>query len=216
MGKQPISFDIELDIYQKEAKRLIYNTPIVAIVGKAGSGKTSLAINTALDMLFKKNIEKIYITRPTVEAGETSLGYLPGELLEKYMPYLKPIEQALEANYGRNKGGLDKTSKVKKLFDDKKIELLSIQHARGINIENAILIVDEAQNVSIKEAKLLLTRIMPNSKVVFTGDLNQSDIKYVSGLKRLIEISNGTDQIAAIELQSNYRSPIVEYIDQNL
>ena len=213
--KRAIKFNVQLNDEQKVAKSLIYNTPITAIIGKPGTGKTMCAINAALDLLFTKQIGKIYITRPTIEAGNSKLGYLPGALEEKYSAFLRPIEQAIEANYSGKQGGLDKDAKVRKLFSDKKIEILTIQHARGVNIDNAILVVDEAQNLSKGEAKMLLTRITKSGRICLCGDLNQSDIKYDSGLKRLIEIASDSEHIEWISLKQNYRAEVVEYIDEN-
>ncbi|MCK5787392.1 MAG: PhoH family protein [Chlamydiia bacterium] len=426
--KKPIKFNISLNEEQKLAKGLIFNNSITAVTGVAGTGKTSTAINAALDMLFSKKIRKIYITRPAIEAGDTSLGYIPGpqpldskvytpdgyksmlemmigdkvrgrdgsvhdvidtkyykdmpiytiitsfgrktrasdthlwdvfidgkyvmkttvqikelikthvvqlpiqepfnndsyytnlnivrELVEKvgvvkydrivlegvtdeaeldilfslgctatieddginiwwspvklimdgdfefplnseehildvipekngdvkclvlngtehlYMtddyivthnsleeklaPWLKPIEQAIQANYSGNHGGMNKNDKMAKLLNEGQIDILSIGHARGINVENAILIVDEAQNISIAEARLLLTRIRQSGKIVLSGDINQSDIKGNNGLKRLLEIAHGHEDIAHIELVQNYRAEVVKYIDKEL
>jgi phosphate starvation-inducible PhoH-like protein len=216
--KTPIKFDIYLNEEQKAAKDLIYENPILALTGGAGSGKTTTAIQIALNMLFDKTVSKVFITRPTVISSKNELGFLPGDLDEKYKAFLVPIEQAITSNYSSDGGSYDKSKKIESLFKEKKIETLSIQHARGINIDNAILVVDEAQNITRNEALMLLTRIMPNSKIIFSGDLNQCDLlrdQDENGLARLIHLSNLSESIKHVALKSNYRDPIVEFIEKN-
>jgi phosphate starvation-inducible PhoH-like protein len=197
-----IKFHIQLNEEQKEAKRQIYANPITIITGKAGSGKTQLAILTALDLLFKGEIKKIFITRPMVTREE--LGFLPGDIKEKLEPILLPIYDCLN-------NATDK-AKVDKAFQDKEIEIAPIAFMRGRTIENAILIIDEAQNVDDESMKMCLTRIGKNGKVVVCGDVGQIDLKNknLSGMYFLASLDGKVEGLKLCELKANHRHPIIE------
>lgn len=154
-------------INQSEYIRTISENDITLCSGPAGSGKTAVAIGLACDYLFNLKVEKIIITRPTVETGG-GLGFLPGELEQKMNPYMIPVLDELEKYLGRQE--------VSQYMRDKKIEVVPLEFMRGRNFHNSFVILDEAQNSSLVQIKMCLTRIGKNSKMVLNGDINQVDI----------------------------------------
>jgi phosphate starvation-inducible PhoH-like protein len=195
---------VELNIEQKEAKRLIIDNQIVIVTGRAGSGKSLVCAQTALDFLKKKQIECIYNTRAAVEVGK-SLGFLPGALNEKFDPYMEALIENL------NKCCSDKTE-VAKLVEQGKIKALPVQFIRGKTIDD-ILIVEEAQNLTKAEMLAIMTRLGKNGKIIINGDNEQTDIKSptgeLNGLSYAIEISKKIDEIKWIKLKENHRSDLV-------
>jgi predicted ribonuclease YlaK len=195
---------ITLNEEQKEAKRLIIENQIVIVTGAAGSGKSLVCANTALDFLKKKQIECIYNTRAAIEVGK-SLGYLPGGLGEKFDPYMEALVENL------NKCCTDKTE-VPKLIQDEKIKAMPVQFIRGKTIDD-ILIVEEAQNLTKGEMLAILTRLGKTGKIVINGDNNQTDIKtsdgQINGLTYAIELSKKIEEIKWIKLKENHRSDLV-------
>ena len=141
--KRPIKFNIQLNEEQKLAKQKIIESPITVLKGMAGSGKTLLATQVALDMLFTKQVEKVIITRPTV--SKEDIGFLPGDIKEKMDPWLAPIYHNLNALYNKDK--------IQKLLDDETIEIVPFAFLRGRTFLNSFVIVDEAQNVLITKWK---------------------------------------------------------------
>ena len=135
--KGPIKFNIQLNEEQKRAKELILTSTITVLRGKAGSGKSLLAANIALDLLFKKDIEKIIITRPTVVAGE-DIGYLPGDVNEKLAPFTAPVYENMHRLYNKEK--------IEKCIVEGEIEIVPVSFMRGRNFTNCLVVVDEAQN----------------------------------------------------------------------
>lgn len=199
--KNPINYQIQLDEFQKEAKESIINNQITVITGKAGSGKTSCAVQAAIDMFFKKEVSKILITRPIVEVG-SSLGFLPGELTTKYNPYIEPVLDSLYACYG------DK-EKVKKHIESGDVQGYPIAYVRGKNMSD-FLLVDEVQNLSELEVKALCSRLTPTGRIVFVGDIDQNDTKRsYTGLHYLIDMCKALPQIKMHKLKNNHRSSIV-------
>ncbi|MEO6305751.1 MAG: PhoH family protein [Bacteroidia bacterium] len=197
-----IKYNITLNDEQKEAKRKILANPITVITGKAGSGKTQLAILTALDLLFKGEIKKIFITRPLVTRED--MGFLPGDIKEKLEPILLPIYDCLN-------NATDK-QKIEQAFFDKEIEIAPIAFMRGRTIENAMLIIDEAQNVDDESMKMCLTRIGKNGKIVICGDVGQIDLKNknLSGLYFLASLDGKVTGLNVCELKANHRHSIIE------
>ena len=147
---------------------------IIFGTGEAGSGKTYVATSMACDALVSKSIDKIIITRPACEAGE-SLGFLPGELEAKFEPYLRPLQDIFEERLGK--------SFYKLLLKSGRIEAMPIAYLRGVTFDNAWVLVDESQNITPKQMQMLLTRIGENTKMILSGDIEQSDIKGKSGLE---------------------------------
>ena len=167
--KGNIKFSISLSEEQKVAKAEVLNHPYNFIIGKAGSGKTLLAVQVALDMFFKRNVNQIIITRPTV-ANEDN-GYLPGSLDEKMEPWLVPIRSNMRKVY-------NKPNILEKMENDDNIELVSLSHFRGRTFENACVIVDEFQNLTKQQLGMVLGRLGKGSTMILTGDPQQIDLKF--------------------------------------
>jgi phosphate starvation-inducible PhoH-like protein len=153
---------------------------IVVVTGPAGTGKTYMATVEAANLYVERKIDKIILTRPNVAAGK-DLGHLPGTLEEKFAPWLTPILETLTE--GLTKGVVEAAVKAGE------VEYAPLTYMRGRSLQNAFVIVDEAQNLTIPEMVLLTTRIGDNTKMIINGDVLQKDIKEKSGLKMLIEVS---------------------------
>jgi len=200
--KNPIKFKLQLNDEQKEAKKEILENTITLLAGSAGSGKTLLACNVALDGLMRRQYEKIIITRPTVSKEE--IGFLPGDLREKMDPWVQPIYQNFYALYDK--------IKIDKLIADGKIEIVPVSFMRGRTFLDSIIIVDEAQNVTHEQMEMITSRIGLRSKMMICGDSNQTDLKRKadSGFKFLYTASRKIKNLSAITLFTNHRDPIVE------
>lgn len=166
---------------------------VVFAIGPAGTGKTYTAVALAVRALKNKMVKKIILTRPAVEAGE-SLGFLPGDLKEKIDPYLRPLYDALDDMIPADKLGYYMTTRV--------IEIAPLAYMRGRTLDNAFIILDEAQNATDLQIKMFLTRIGANAKAIITGDLTQIDLpkNQRSGLDKAVRILKNIDGIAHIEL----------------
>ena len=198
--KSDIKYQVTLNDEQKEAKRLIIDNQIVVITGRAGCGKSLVSAQTALDFLFKKQFDKIFITRATVEVGH-SLGFLPGSMNEKFNPYLEAFQENLVKCY-------DKV-KIDALVKDEKVVAYPVQFIRGKTIDD-VLVVEEAQNLSKAEMLAILTRLGKNGRIIINGDNEQKDIKdSYNGLSYVIELSKKIHEIKWIKLTTNHRSDIV-------
>jgi phosphate starvation-inducible PhoH-like protein len=198
--KNEIKYQVELNAEQKEAKRLIIDNQIVIVTGRAGSGKSLVSAVTALDFLFKKQCDKIYVTRATIEVGN-SLGFLPGSLDEKFNPYLEAFMENLTKCYD--------SVKVGDMIKDQKIVAYPVQFIRGKTIDD-VLVVEEAQNLSKAQMLAILTRLGKFGKIIINGDNEQKDIKdEYNGLSYAIELSKKIDEIKWIKLKENHRSDVV-------
>jgi phosphate starvation-inducible protein PhoH and related proteins len=166
---------------------------IVFAIGPAGTGKTYTAVALAVRALKNKQVKKIILTRPAVEAGE-SLGFLPGDLKEKIDPYLRPLYDALDDMIPADKLGYYMSTRV--------IEIAPLAYMRGRTLDNAFIILDEAQNATDLQIKMFLTRIGANAKAIITGDLTQVDLpkNQKSGLEKAARILKNIDGIAHITL----------------
>ena len=166
---------------------------MVFAVGPAGTGKTYLSIALAVKSLKAKEVKKIILSRPAVEAGE-KLGFLPGDMKEKIDPYLQPLYDSLE--------DMIPTVKLQDMVDKHIIQIAPLAFMRGRTLNDAIIILDEAQNTSTAQIRMFLTRLGMNSKMIITGDLTQIDLPYhqKSGLKEAVEILNDTEGIAIVKL----------------
>lgn len=151
---------------------------LVVALGPAGTGKTYIAIAKAVEALEDGRIERIVLSRPAVEAGE-SLGYLPGDLEEKLAPYLRPLYDALSDRVGRKR--------LKTLLSDGSIEIAPVAYMRGRTLNNAFIVIDEAQNCTYGQIKMLLTRLGWHSTMVLTGDPDQTDL--LPGMSGLSDIA---------------------------
>ena len=167
--KGKIKFNITLSEEQKSAKSNILIHPYNFVVGKAGSGKTLLAVQIALDMFFTRQVNKIVITRPTVSNEDN--GYLPGSLNEKMEPWLVPIRSNMRKVY-------NKSAILDKMEKDENIELVSLAHFRGRTFDNSVVIVDEFQNLTKQQLGMVLGRLGKGSVMILTGDPQQIDLKF--------------------------------------
>lgn len=188
---------------QRELMEAIASHNLTLAIGPAGTGKTYLAISAAVEALEAGKIERIVLSRPAMEAGE-SLGFLPGDMQEKMAPYLRPLYDAL----GDRMGG----KRVKQYIEDGTIEIAPVGFMRGRTLNNAYVVIDEAQNCTYAQLKMLLSRLGWNSTMVITGDPDQSDLlDGMSGLgpisKKLVKV----DDIAVITLTQTdiVRHPLV-------
>jgi phosphate starvation-inducible PhoH-like protein len=179
---------------QLEYFNYVLQNDLVFAVGPAGTGKTFLAVAMALRALKDNDVQRIIITRPAVEAGE-SLGFLPGALEEKIQPYLRPLIDALKYMLS--------PEKVKSLMEKEIIEITPLAYMRGRTLSNSFIILDEAQNTTRTQMKMFLTRIGPKSKVIVTGDTTQIDLprKNDSGLTEAVRILDGIDGIKFIRFE---------------
>ncbi len=200
--KNPIKFKITLNEEQKEAKAKILNNTLTLLAGKAGSGKTLLACQIALEKLFMKEAEKVIITRPTV--SKEDIGFLPGDLREKMDPWVQPIYQNMFALY-------DKV-KIEKLIEDGQIEIVPVSFMRGRTFLDSIIIVDEAQNVTHEQMEMIVTRIGLRSKMIICGDDHQVDLKQRrdSGFRFLYTAARKIKNMVGVTLMQNHRDPIVD------
>ncbi len=180
---------------------------VVFGVGPAGTGKTYLAVAKAVEALLNDEVKRIVLVRPVVEAGE-SLGFLPGDIGQKIDPYLRPLYDALYELMG--------VERVEKLIEAKTIELAPLAYMRGRTLSDAFVIMDEAQNTTVAQMKMLLTRTGFGSKVVLTGDLSQVDLPKAtySGLKHALTILNGVKGIDVNKFTGKdiVRHPLVQRI----
>ena len=195
---------LQLNEEQKEAKRLIVANQIVVITGRAGSGKSLICAQAALDFLKKKQVDKILNTRAAIEVGK-SLGFLPGDLAGKFDPYMEAFIENL------NKCCSDK-NEITNLIQAEKIKAMPVQFVRGKTVDD-ILIVEEAQNLTKGEMLAILTRLGKTGKIIINGDNEQSDIKTpngeMNGLTFVIELSKKIERIKWIKLKENHRSDLV-------
>lgn len=204
--KNPIKFNLQLNDEQKEAKALILDNPITVLKGMAGSGKTLVAVQAALDMLFTKEIDKIIITRPTV--AKEDIGFLPGDLKEKMDPWLAPIYHNLYALYNKEK--------IDKELEKETIEIVPFAFMRGRTFLNSFVIVDEAQNVTHDQMETVIGRLGKQSKMVICGDLAQIDLKNKkeTGFSFLSRIEEHVQGFRVMALKQNHRHEIVSPILQ--
>ena len=185
----------------------IENSTITFGIGPAGTGKTFLAVASAVKMYSSDQIKKIVLTRPAVEAGER-LGYLPGDLSQKIDPYLVPLFDSLEYFFGNET--------LQYLIDKRNIEIVPLAYMRGRTLNDACIILDEAQNAKVSQIKMFLTRLGENSKMIITGDESQIDLinKDFSGLKKTRKSISNIDEISVVEFQNTdiVRNKIVSKI----
>jgi len=202
--KNPINFQIQLNEEQKQAKAEILDNTITLLAGQAGSGKTLLACNVALDGLFRRQYSKIIITRPTV--SKEDIGFLPGDMREKMDPWVQPIYQNFYTLYGKDR--------MQKYFDDELIEIVPVSFMRGRTFLDSLIIVDEAQNVTHDQMEMIVSRLGIRSKMIICGDDRQIDLrkKSDSGFRFLYKASRKVKNLKAITLTTNHRDPIVDDI----
>ncbi|WP_413203764.1 PhoH family protein [Rhodospirillum sp. A1_3_36] len=188
---------------QRALMEAMAETTLTLAVGPAGTGKTYLAIAAAVDALEAGQIDRVILSRPAVEAGE-NLGYLPGTLEDKLLPYLRPLYDALSDRLGGKR--------LKGYLADGTIEIAPIAYMRGRTLNNSFVVIDEAQNCTYGQIKMLLTRLGWHSRMVITGDPDQSDLlPGVSGLADIANRLSALEEISVVRLtqQDVVRHPIV-------
>ena len=213
--------DFAVDILMDES------VTAAALIGSAGSGKTLLTVACAIAQ--RDRYDHILVGRPAIELSNKSIGYLPGDVVGKYKPYLTPIGSACRIimENGKEKPKSSKKSQehesedvIEKWMEDKGIELLPLSMIRGNTFHKAFIIIDEAQNLTPNEIKTIVSRAGEGTKIVFTGDINQIDVQYLSresnGLSHLISRFKGQPYFAHIEMQTSVRSPLAEAADKLL
>jgi phosphate starvation-inducible PhoH-like protein len=198
--KGDIHYSVTLNEEQKAAKQLIIDNQIVVITGRAGSGKSLLCAQTALDFLMTKQCDQILVTRAAIEVGN-SLGFLPGDMKEKFDPYLEAFQGNLMMCYDKNR--------ILDFIKEGKINALPVQFIRGKTIDD-VLVVEEAQNLTKHEMLALLTRLGKTGKIIINGDNEQKDIRdQYNGLSYVIELAKAIDGIEWFKLKENHRSDLV-------
>ncbi len=194
---------------QSDYLKALLNENIIMSLGPAGTGKSYLAVSVAVTMLMEKKVDRVILSRPAVEAGER-LGFLPGDMKDKVDPYLRPLYDALYDLFGYDK--------IQKKISTGEIEIAPLAFMRGRTLKNSYAILDEAQNASLTQIKMFLTRIGENSTLVVNGDPSQIDLinKSHSGLLKSKKILKGVKEIKLIEFDHNdvVRHPLVSKIIQ--
>ena len=194
-------------VNQQRLVKLYDKNDLLFAVGPAGSGKTYTAIALAVRALKERQVRRIILTRPAVEAGE-KLGFLPGDMKEKLDPYLQPLYDALN--------DMIPPVKLQKFLEEGTVQIAPLAYMRGRTLDNAFVILDEAQNTTLSQIKMFLTRMGRNARFIVTGDVTQVDLpkKSDSGLVRAMEILRGVDGIGMVEFDKRdiVRHPLVKYI----
>tara|TARA_R110001599_G_scaffold79478_3_gene215351 strand:+ start:5378 stop:6034 length:657 start_codon:yes stop_codon:yes gene_type:complete len=200
--KGDIKFNINLSDEQKKAKAEMLNHAFSFVVGKAGSGKTLLAVQVALDMFFKRKYNKIIITRPTIATEDN--GFLPGDEKDKLEPWLVPIMSNMRKVY-------NKPEKIKAMVDNEEVELVSLAHFRGRTFDNAVVIIDEFQNLTKSQFRMALGRLGKNSMMIFCGDFQQIDLPNPlnSAIDDVAKIKD-SKHVYKIVLEDNHRHKAID------
>ena len=203
--KNPIRFQVTLNEEQKTAKAVILDNKITVLKGGAGSGKSMVAAQVALDLLFTRQVEKIILTRPAVTSGE-ELGFMPGDKDAKLAPYTAAIYDNMYRLYSKDK--------VDKEVVEGRIEVIPVAFMRGRNLSNCCVVVDEGQNISHRQMELILGRLCEGSKMIICGDTAQIDLKdkKMSGFGFMCHNLVAIPGFAVVTLKTNHRDPIVEDI----
>ena len=202
--KGSVKFSLTLSDEQKTAKSNILQVPFSFVIGKAGSGKTLLACQIALDKFFKREVDKIVITRPTVSTED--IGFLPGSLEEKMEPWIVPIRSNMRKVY-------NKPETLTRMEQNEDIELLSLAHFRGRTFDNAVCIVDEFQNLTKQQLLMVLGRLGKGSIMIFCGDKDQIDLKYGndSAIHDVPKL-RGSKYVYEVMLKDNHRHEALDEI----
>jgi len=195
--KGAVKYNITLSEEQKLAKAEIRNHPFNFILGKAGSGKTLLAVQIALDCFFKREVNKIVITRPTISNEDN--GFLPGSLDEKMEPWLVPIRSNMRKVY-------NKPMILEKMEKNEDVELVSLSHFRGRTFDSSIVIVDEFQNLTKQQLAMVLGRLGKNSRMMLCGDPQQIDLKFAndSAVHEVHKLKD-SEFVYSVNLKDNHR-----------
>tara|TARA_X000001382_G_scaffold77403_1_gene54194 strand:+ start:378 stop:1034 length:657 start_codon:yes stop_codon:yes gene_type:complete len=200
--KGNIKFNITLSDEQKRAKENIMKHAFSFVVGKAGSGKTLLAVQVALDMFFKRQYNKIIITRPTIATEDN--GFLPGDEKDKLEPWLVPIMSNMRKVY-------NKPEKIQKMVEQEEIELVSLAHFRGRTFDGAVVIIDEFQNLTKPQLRMALGRLGKDSIMIFCGDYQQIDLgnPLNSAIDDVAKIKD-SNHVYKVILEDNHRHKAID------
>ena len=200
--KGNVKFNVTLSDEQKVAKENILNHAFSFIVGKAGSGKTLLAVQVALDMFFKRNYNKIIITRPTIATEDN--GFLPGDEKDKLEPWLVPIMSNMRKVY-------NKPEKIQKMVENEDVELVSLAHFRGRTFDDAVVIIDEFQNLTKPQLRMALGRLGKKSIMIFCGDYQQIDLSNPlnSAIDDVAKIKESA-HVFKVVLEDNHRHKAID------
>lgn len=178
---------------QEDLIAAISENSIVLVSGFSGTGKSHIAVSMACQYLAQQKVKKIVITRPIVAASSKTLGALPGELKEKFDPYLVPVLEIMKKYYSH--------TEVERFIRDKTIETVPLELMRGRTFDDAFILTDEAQNCSFEQLLMVLTRIGQNSKLVINGDTEQTDLKYdAGGFAKIMDMLDGIADIEIVEM----------------
>ena len=204
--KNEIKYNITLDPQQKEVKAGIYEKDVTIILGDFGSGKTATAALSALDLLFKGHVDRIYITRP-IDFGAT--GYLTGGIEEKLQYHIFPIKQNFYESYNKEK--------IDSLFKEGKIQIIPIDYMKGMTFCNSVTIVDEFEDINFGDFKKILTRLGQGSKLIFTGSEEQIEIKdsCIHRIKCLKNCENVNYHVLTGQHRNENIQKILDYIQEN-
>ena len=186
------------------------NVKLVTIQGIAGTGKTLIALASALHM--KSNYRQIYLARPIVPLSNKDIGYLPGDIKSKINPYMEPLWDNLKFIQGQYRENEKEFQKISEMIELEKLHITPLAYIRGRSLSNICFIVDEAQNLTPHEVKTIITRAGENTKIIFTGDVNQIDTPYLdshsNGLSHIIDKLKGNPLYAHITLERGERSEL--------
>ena len=205
--KNPVRLDVQLNDEQKQAKAKILEHDISIITGPAGTGKSLLSAAIALDQFLNNGYEKIIIARPYVV--DESFGYTPGDVGDKFEGLMAALMENFKRVYGNNQS---KARKLREYIEEGKIEMVPIGFMKGRTFMNSIIIIEEAEDVTPRQMKLILTRLGLGSKMLINGDVAQTSVKGTSGLHNLFNAEPNIDRMCHVSLTENHRASIVKDI----
>ena len=202
--KGDITYKVSLTEEQRDVKRECFNYKINIITGDAGTSKTFTACQIALDMLFKRQIDRITIMRPTVATED--IGFMPGDSRSKMEGWVIPVIENFKTLYDKNK--------IEKLLEEEIIRILPLQFCQGVTFYNELTLLDEGQNCTKEQMNMVMTRVGRGSTLLITGDMRQNQLKNksLSGFKELLDLQGKTSLIGFHELKENYRDPVVREV----
>ena len=202
--KGDITYKVSLTEEQRDVKRECFNYKINIITGDAGTSKTFTACQIALDMLFKRQIDRITIMRPTVATED--IGFMPGDSRSKMEGWVIPVIENFKTLYDKNK--------IEKLLEEETIRILPLQFCQGVTFYNELTLLDEGQNCTKEQMNMVMTRVGRGSTLLITGDIRQNQLKNksLSGFKELLDLQGKTSLIGFHELKENYRDPVVKEV----
>ncbi len=202
--KGDITYKVSLTEEQRDVKRECFNYKINIITGDAGTSKTFTACQIALDMLFKRQIDRITIMRPTVATED--IGFMPGDSRSKMEGWVIPVIENFKTLYDKNK--------IEKLLEEETIRILPLQFCQGVTFYNELTLLDEGQNCTKEQMNMVMTRVGRGSTLLITGDIRQNQLKNksLSGFKELLDLQGKTSLIGFHELKENYRDPVVREV----